>query len=177
MKLIIGLGNPEKEYKKTRHNAGFLAIDKIASNFNFPSFTLQLKFNAEISESIIDNKKVILTKPQTFMNDSGRAVKAIMDYYKIGIQDVIVIHDDIDIFLDKYKITANRSSAGHKGVQSIINHLGTKDFSRIRIGVEIINRKIPTEKFVLEKFGKEEMKIVEKVIEEIVRRIVGLLDC
>ena len=172
MKLIVGLGNPGKKYKKTRHNAGFLAIDKIVSNFNFSSPAFQPKFNAEISEGMINDKKIILAKPQTFMNDSGRAVREIMDYYKIDVENVTIIHDDIDISLGKYKIITNRSSAGHKGVQSIIDHFGTKDFLRIRIGIEIENRKTPTEKFVLEKFGKEEMKIVEKVIEEIIEKIV-----
>jgi len=218
MKLIIGLGNPGKEYEKTRHNAGFLAVDKIIENFQFSIFNFQLKFNAEISQGIINNEKVISVKPQTFMNGSGQAVKAIADYYKIKPEDIIVIHDDLDIPLGKYKISKGKSSAGHKGVQSIIDLLGTKNFTRIRIGIgakQIPNSKfqIPNSKnslrpaavsasglrrekaqktrilpqssderlrqggkdFVLEKFGKEEMGIIEKVIEEIVGEIVTLL--
>jgi len=171
MKLIIGLGNPGEEYKKTRHNAGFLAVNKIADNFQFSIFNFQSIFNAQISKGIIDSEKVILIKPQTFMNESGKAVRAVLDYYKINLENIIVIHDDLDITLGEYKISKNKNSGGHKGVQSVIDHLGTKDFMRIRIGIEIENRKIPTEKFVLNNFTKDEMKIIEKVINEICEEI------
>jgi peptidyl-tRNA hydrolase, PTH1 family len=174
MKLIIGLGNPGEEYKKTRHNAGFLAVDKIADNFQFSIFNFQSIFNAEITNEIFENEKVILIKPQTFMNNSGQAVKAVLNYYKIDLKDIIIIHDDLDIPLGEYKISKNKNSGGHKGVQSVIDNLGTKDFTRVRIGVEIENRKIPTEKFVLEKFSKDEMGVVENVIEEICGEIVKL---
>lgn len=179
MKLIIGLGNPDEEYKKTRHNAGFLTVDKIADSIQIPPapfakggvFSFNSKFNAEISQGIIDNEKTILAKPQTFMNNSGQAVKAIMDYYKIDLENIIVIHDDLDISLGNYKISKNKNSGGHKGVQSIIDYLGTKDFMRIRIGIMTENKKTPTEKFVLEGFSEEEMKIIENVINEIVLNI------
>ena len=169
MKLIIGLGNPGKEYKKTRHNAGFLTIDKIISNIQYPISSS--KFNADISQGIIDDEKIILAKPQTFMNNSGQAVRAVLDYYKIDPKDIIVIHDDLDIPLGEYKISKNKNSGGHKGVQSIIDHLGTKDFTRFRIGIMIENKKTPTEKFVLERFSKEEMEVVNGVIEEITKNI------
>ena len=171
MKLIIGLGNPGEEYKKTRHNAGFLAVDEIVLSSKYQVLSTQQKFNAEISEGIIDNEKTILVKPQTFMNNSGQAVKAIVDYYKIDLEDIIVIHDDLDISLGEYKISQNKNSGGHKGVQSIIDYLGTKDFTRIRIGIAVENKKTPTEKCVLERFSKEEIEIVEGVIEEIVSNI------
>ena len=176
MKLIIGLGNPGEEYKKTRHNAGFLTINKIADSFKFPVSSFQSKFNAEISEGIIDDEKIILVKPLTFMNNSGQAVKAIMDYYKIDLENIIVIHDDLDILLGEYKIIKDRNSAGHKGVQSIIDYLGTKDFTRIRIGIAVENKKTPTEKFVLERFDKDEMEVVEGVIEEITDNITNLFE-
>ena len=178
MKLIIGLGNPGIEYQKTRHNAGFLTLDKIVSNFQFPISNFQSKFNAEISQDIIDDEKVMLIKPQTFMNNSGQAVKTILDYYKINPEDIIVIHDDLDIPLGEFKISKNKNSGGHKGVQSIIDCLGTKDFTRIRIGigaesgVQVLTCKIPTEKFVLEKFGGEEMGKIEKVIEGVIHSLV-----
>lgn len=167
MKLIIGLGNPGEKYKKTRHNAGFMALDSIASKLHMSSFKPQIDFNAEISESVIDGEKIILAKPQTFMNESGASAKAIIDYYKINAEDFIVIHDDLDIELGKYKIAKNRTSAGHKGIQSIIDMLETKDFMRIRIGIEVAENKIPTEKFVLENFSKGEEKAISKVIEKI----------
>ncbi len=183
MKLIIGLGNPGKEYEKTRHNAGFLTIDKIAGNFQFSNFSAhggsamggQSIFNAQISNGIFENQKVILIKPQTFMNESGKAVRAVLDYYKIKPEDIIVIHDDLDIPLGEYKISKNKNSGGHKGVQSIIDHLGTKDFMRIRIGIKrITNYKLQItnyKKFVLEKFSKDDMEIVENVIDKISEEI------
>ena len=171
MKLIIGLGNPGEEYKKTRHNAGFLAVDEIVLSSKYQVLSTRLKFNAEILNGIIDNEKIILVKPMTFMNNSGQAVKAILDYYKIKPENIIVIHDDLDISLGEYKISKNKNSGGHKGVQSIIDHLGTKDFMRIRIGIMTENKKTPTEKFVLERFKEEEMEIVEGVIEEVVKNI------
>jgi len=175
MKLIIGLGNPGEKYEKTRHNAGFLAVNKLVSSTKYQVLSIQSKFNAEISQGIIDDEKIIFAKPQTFMNNSGQAVKAIMDYYKIGTENIIVIHDDLDIHLGEYKISRNKNSGGHKGVQSIIDCLGIKDFTRIRVGIMTENKKTPTEKFVLERFGKDEMGIVEKIIEEINNKIVELL--
>ncbi|MEA1937203.1 MAG: aminoacyl-tRNA hydrolase [Patescibacteria group bacterium] len=188
MKLIIGLGNPGEKYEKTRHSAGFLAVDKIASNLQFPSFEFHRTFNAEISKDMINDEKVIMVKPQTFMNNSGVAVKAMMDYYEIRLENIIVIHDDLDITIGEYKAIKNRGSAGHKGVQSIMGYLGTEDFKRIRIGVgakysglavlfeEKDHRKIPVEKFVLQKFSDEEMVELEKVIDEIVNNIGDLLE-
>ena len=171
MKLIIGLGNPDEEYKKTRHNAGFLAVDALVLILQATNYKLQANFNTEVSNGIIDNEKIILAKPQTFMNNSGQAVKAIIDYYKIKPEDIVVIHDDLDIPLGEYKISKNKNSGGHKGVQSIIDYLGTKDFTRIRIGIMTENKKTPTEKFVLERFSGDEMGIVEGVIEEIAKNI------
>jgi len=186
VKLIAGLGNPGEKYKKTRHNAGFLALEEIAAAFQFPVFKMESRFNAEISESIIGGQKIILAKPQTFMNKSGNAVKAICDYYKIGIANIIVIHDDLDIELGKYKIARDRTSAGHKGVQSIIDTLGTKNFTRVRIGIGVENKpldsspageslgasKIPAEKFVLENFSKVE----EKTIDEVIGKVSGEIE-
>jgi len=174
MKLIIGLGNPGDKLKKTRHNAGFLTINQIANDFQFPISIFKSKFNSEISENIIDKEKTILVKPQTFMNNSGQAVKAIIEYYKIKPEEIIVIHDDLDIPLGEYKISKNKNSGGHKGVQSIIDYLGTNDFTRIRIGIGIPsneNEKIPTEKFVLERFNSNEIEIVEKIIDNIIKQV------
>ena len=173
MRLIVGLGNPGEEYKKTRHNAGFLAVNEIANNFHFP--TSNSKFNAEISQATLNNEKIFLVKPQTFMNNSGEAIRAIADYYKINTEDIIIIHDDLDIPLGEYKISKNKNSGGHKGVQSIIDYLRTKDFTRIRIGIMTENKKIPTEKFVLERFSEKEVGIVEGIIKEIKNEIVTLL--
>ena len=134
MKLIIGLGNPGKEYAKTRHNAGFIVVDALAKVLG-ANFKFQKKFNAEIAQVKIRNEETILIKPQTFMNLSGTAVRAIMDFYKIKIKDIIVVQDDKDILFGEVKYQNNRSAAGHNGIKSIIEHLGTQDFARIRIGV------------------------------------------
>lgn len=175
MKLIIGLGNPGEKFEETRHNVGFLTVDAISKKMSCSTFNLQQKFNAEISQGIINNEKIILLKPQTFMNTSGESVRNIIDYYKINPENIIVIQDDLDIFLGKYKISTNKNSGGHKGIQSIIDCLETKNFTRSRIGIMIENKKTPTEKFVLEKFSKNEMIIIEEVIEKIVKEVLVLL--
>lgn len=163
MNLIIGLGNPGKQYEDTRHNVGFMVLDKIADNFKFVK-----KFNAEIS---ITDKK-ILAKPQTFMNLSGYSVQKIMSFYKVHSKDLIVIHDDLDVKLSEFKMQKNRSSAGHNGVQSIIDSIGTQDFTRIRIGIKNkeYNYNIDAEKFVLQKFSKDELEIISEVIKKIAQK-------
>ena len=171
MFLIVGIGNPGKKYESTRHNVGFRILDEIAANFSSASW--RTIFNTKISKGEIRDKKVILAKPQTFMNESGRAVKKLATSYKLEITRIWVIHDDIDILLGKIKISVGKSSAGHKGIQSIINELQTKNFIRFRIGIkpqktESKEQRIETEKFVLKKFTKEETKIVKDVIKKTV---------
>lgn len=184
MELIIGLGNPGKKYESSRHNAGFMAVDKIREYFSTEGgpasgWEFNKKFNADISEVIIDGKKIILVKPQTFMNLSGEAVKKILDFYKLTPADIIVIHDDLDIDLGKYKISADSSSAGHQGVQSIIDRLGTQKFKRIRIGIEgeerRKNRLVPSDEFVLQKFTEKEITLLESVLDAIPEKILKLL--
>lgn len=150
MKLIVGLGNPRSKYEKTRHNLGFMVIDFL------------------IEDEQIDSKKAKLIKPQTFMNNSGLEVKKNSDYYKIKPEDIIVIHDDIDLPLGEIKVQQGRNSAGHKGVQSVIDALGTNNFTRIRIGIRPIDPEIiiDTEKFVLQKFTPEEQKIINQTIKK-----------
>lgn len=157
MFLIVGLGNPGDKYENTRHNAGFLVIDGLAKEHSFPEFKLLKKLNALISEGNIQGRKIILAKPQTFMNNSGLAVKKIKTKYKISPEDIIIINDDLDLPFGKIKIARNQGAAGHKGVLSVIDALKTKDFFRLRIGIENEKEKIiGPEKFVLQKFSKEE---------------------
>lgn len=168
--LIAGLGNPGKKYEKTRHNAGFMFADYFcnANRENFSDWKFSKKINGDISMGKINGNKIILLKPQTFMNLSGETVAAAVKYYKAKLEDLIVAHDDIDLLLGKYKISKDSSSAGHNGAQNIIDLVGTKNFTRIRIGVE--NRtdktKIPTEKYVLGKFTATEMKTISKVFDQ-----------
>lgn len=133
MKLIVGLGNPGKEYEKTRHNAGFMVMDKIADTLHVDIQTK--KFQALICNTKIDGESVILMKPLTYMNESGQAVIQAVNFYHIDVEDILVIHDDMDLPTGSCRIRKNGSAGGQKGMKSIISHLGTTDIARIRIGV------------------------------------------
>lgn len=167
MLLLIGLGNPGKEYELSRHNAGFMAIDRIAKYFNFDVFKFNKKFNASVSAGNINGKRTILLKPQTFMNASGSSVRSAMDFYKITTEDIIIMQDELDINIGEYKISRDRSSAGHKGVQSIINSLGTKDFTRYRIGIDSDRTDMASDGFVLANFSREEIELLNKTLDNI----------
>jgi len=170
--IIVGLGNPGEKFKNTRHNLGFEVLDEIQQENGFPEFSFAEKFKAEISQGIINGEKTILVKPQTFMNTSGESVKLLINYYKLKESDLIVIHDDIDIPLGEVKVSGDSGSAGHKGVLSIIDAIGTKDFKRIRIGILPTKGKpSETEKFVLKKFTKKEKTIIQETIEDIKKLI------
>ena len=169
MIIIVGLGNPGKKFEKTRHNLGFLIIENLKLKIkNFSDWKYEKKFKAEISRGRIGNKKIILAKPKTFMNESGKSVKLLTRSYTLEPKNLIVIHDDIDLPLGKIKISIGRGSAGHKGVQSIIDELGTKNFVRFRIGIRPKNNKQRTinnvKEFVLLKFNKREKKILKEVV-------------
>lgn len=133
MYLIIGLGNPEEEYSKTRHNMGFNTINKIAEQYNIK--INKKKFQGLYEITTIEDKKVILVKPQTYMNLSGNCVKEIADFYKVSTEEILVIYDDMDIEPGKIKIRKKGSSGGHNGIKSIIQMIGTEEFPRIRIGI------------------------------------------
>lgn len=174
MKLIIGLGNPGKKYDQTWHNVGFLTIDQI--QVNKPEEFLKLKnsrkHKAEICEGTSPEEKIILIKPQTFMNNSGQAVKSLARFYKIKPHDLWVIHDDIDLPLGKIRISQNSSAAGHKGVQSIIEELGTQEFIRFRIGIQPTTPiKVTTEKYVLQKIDKAGKVIIDEVMGKVLAAI------
>ncbi len=150
MKLIVGLGNPGEKYKKTRHNMGFLVVDDIAAKKSIV-MRLENDFKAEKGDFGDINDRTMLAKPQTFMNESGQSVSKLRSYYKLDTEDIWVIHDDIDLDFGKVRIALGGSSAGHKGVQSIIDQLWTDQFWRIRVGVGKSDL-IPTEEWVLMNF-------------------------
>lgn len=155
MIIIAGLGNPGRKYTNTRHNIGFQIIDEFARENNFPEFKMSKKFNALISEK----ENIILVKPQTFMNQSGKAIKKLPETRTRA--ELIIVHDDIDLPLGKIRISKNRGSAGHKGVESIIKELNSKDFTRLRIGIQPKTGKPKNvEKFVLQNFTKEEKETI-----------------
>ena len=174
MKLIIGLGNPGQEFNNTRHNIGFESLDFLREYFDLPKFKLDKKLKSEISK----NKNIILAKPQTFMNNSGEAVIAIKKYYKIKLKDIIVMRDDVDIEIGKIKSKKESSGAGHKGIASIIKHLKSKNFWQIKIGVanKMIRTKIPTEKFVLQKFTKKDLKKAEDIPNKTIEIIKSIIN-
>lgn len=181
MKLIVGLGNPGKKYEKTRHNIGFVILDALHKELEIKcsvnSWELSTKFNSEISGCTYENEKLILAKPTTFMNDSGQAVTMIAKYYKIPPKDIIVIHDDKDIELGKIKKQTERGHAGHNGVRSIIEHIGEKDFTRLRVGVASKNKKRMDDiaKFVLDKFSLLEKKVVKQSVDDSLKIIFELI--
>jgi peptidyl-tRNA hydrolase, PTH1 family len=160
--IIVGLGNPGKKHEATRHNAGFLVLDKFQVKNDFPEFKLNKKLYAEISEGNFGSHPVLLAKPQTFMNESGKSVKKIA--WPDQVENLIVVHDDIDLPAGSVKISKNSGPGGHNGVKSIIKDLGTEDFIRIRIGVLPEKKPTDTAKFVLQKFKKEELEIIEKAV-------------
>lgn len=179
MILIVGLGNPGEKYEKTRHNFGFRAIDGLSAKNNFPEFKKTTKNAASISKGIISGKEIILAKPQTFMNDSGRAVKKLISDFQTTASGLLAAHDDTDIPLGEIKISKNRGAAGHKGIESIIKALGTKNFTRIRIGAahfERSQKQTLNEKLVLKKLTKKEEKAAEAAIKKTIEAIEFLLN-
>lgn len=169
--LIIGLGNPGPEYAATRHNAGFQALDFLRAAFAAPEFRTDPKFFAELSSVLIEEKKIMLVKPMTYMNESGRSVRALLDFYKLVPKDIVVIHDDLDIAPGTLRTTKSSRAAGNNGVESIIEHLGTQDFFRIRLGIgrptETAGVCLSSHDYVLGRFSDEESAALEKLFPEI----------
>ncbi len=162
--LIVGLGNVGAEYKETRHNVGFMAVDALKKEKGFPAWQKKAKFKTQITEEFIGGKKVILAKPSTFMNLSGEAVRALKDFYKLKNSDITIIHDELDIPFGTVKEKTSGGSAGHNGLKSIISHIG-EDFHRIRIGIKNDQlEKMDPADFVLARFSKSEEKDLKQVI-------------
>lgn len=159
MKLIIGLGNPGKEYENTRHNVGFIYLDDYAKENNF-SITKE-KFNGNFWEITKNNEKIIFLKPLSYMNLSGTVVRKYLDYYKVELSDILVIHDDLDMEISRIKIKCNGSSGGHNGIKNIIEHLKTEKFMRLKVGISK-NNDYDTKDYVLSKFSKEEKELIDK---------------
>lgn len=170
MYLVVGLGNPGKQYEQTRHNVGFIAIDELAKEL---SITVdKLKFKSMIGEGRIGTEKIILAKPQTFMNLSGQAVVELMNYYKVDISNLIVIYDDIDLDVGKIRIRKSGSSGTHNGMRNIIYLLGKQDFPRIRIGVSKPRNGQDLATFVLSKFDKTEVELVVEAIKKSAKAVI-----
>ena len=163
MKLIVGLGNPGSQYARTRHNIGFMIVDELAASHS-ASWKFDKKMQAEMAEISLDGEKIMLAKPQTFMNLSGESIQKIMQFYKISSSDVWVIFDDVDVPFGKLKIRQEGSAGGHNGVKSTIAKIG-QDFIRIRIGISLNDRSVePSEVYVLKPFKPEEQKELSYLI-------------
>lgn len=174
MYIIVGLGNPGKEYEHTRHNAGFDVIDILSEKFNIPVTTK--KFQALIGDGIIANKRVMLVKPQTFMNLSGNAVKEIMSFYHLTNEDVMIIYDDIDLDIGNMRIRTKGSAGGHNGMKSIIAQMGTDTFDRIRIGVGAKKESQDLADHVLSKMGKADREEFDVALNEVASCVVDRLE-
>ena len=158
MKLIAGLGNIGDKYCFTRHNAGYMVLDKLALDNNF-SFREENQLKCFLAKS----GDIIYIKPTTFMNLSGEAVRAVMDYYKINVKDILIVYDDIALDLGRIRFRANGSDGGHNGIKSIIKHVGTKEFDRLKIGIGP-QPNIPSENFVLQNFQKEQLEELKEIL-------------
>lgn len=170
-KLIAGLGNPGERYKNTRHNLGFMTIDEIARKFNVTKFTN--KFHSEFSSYETGNYKIILLKPQTFMNSSGTAIRECANFYKITSEDILVIHDELDLETGKIKIKIGGGSGGHNGLKSIDQNIGN-NYYRLRFGVGKPEHKSQVSDYVLHSFNNDEIEIVSRGIKFISNNL-GLL--
>ena len=167
MKLIVGLGNPGREYENTRHNIGFMMVDNYTKKLGL-SITSS-KFNGLYTETLINGEKVIFLKPQSFINLSGEVIRKFVDYYKINLEDILIIHDDLDLPVGTYKIKQKGSSGGHNGLKNIELHLGTQEYKRIKIGISN-NKLIDTKDYVLGKLSSEDkdrMDDVKKIIMDV----------
>lgn len=162
MKLIAGLGNIGNKYTFTRHNAGFMLVDSIALNHNL-DFRENSKLKCLITNLKEDKEDYLIIKPTTFMNLSGEAVRAVIDYYKISVEDILIVYDDISLPLGKIRFRANGSDGGHNGIKSIIQHLSTQNFARLKIGIGPQSN-LPSEVFVLQNFSKEELDVLKPVL-------------
>jgi len=175
--FIAGLGNPGDRYQNTPHNAGFLAVDEFARQFEFPEFGMEPDGILATRKEIF-GKSVILAKPQMFMNNSGKALAKMFNYLKIrqkkSYPDLWVVNDDLDIPAGKIKISQNRGAAGHKGVQSVIDHFKTKNFARFRVGIAPRSpelKKIPADKYVLKTMSPADKTLFAQAVESTVRAL------
>lgn len=161
MKLIIGLGNPGEKFKGSRHNVGFMLIDLLTAEFQNPNLQIEKKFDSEI----IKTEGLILAKPQTFMNNSGEAVSKLVNFYKIPVDSLYVVHDDLDLRLGEYKIQKGIGPKLHNGIKSIEEKLGKGDFRRVRVGVDNRDQqnRIDGETYVLQNFTSEEKILLDEV--------------
>ena len=173
MKLIVGLGNPGKEYAGTRHNCGFMVIDRLASKLNVD--VDQNKFKGLYAKVKYHGEDIILLKPQTYMNLSGESVNAVMNFFKIDKEDLLVIYDDLDMPVGKLRLRKTGSAGGHNGIKNIIANLNSQDFKRIRVGIDR-HKYMNVADYVLSRFSKVESEAIEQGIENAANAVLDYLD-
>ena len=173
MYLIVGLGNPGKEYENTRHNMGFKVLDKLSEEYNIP--ITKSKFNGKYGTGIIENEKVILLEPQTYMNLSGEAIKPMLDFYKVAPSKLLVIYDDIDVEPGKIKIRMKGGPGTHNGMKSVVHEVGTEEFPRIRVGIGQPIIKLAMIDCVIWYVAEEELKILDQRTEKAKQAVVEVL--
>lgn len=176
MKLVVGLGNPGKEYENTRHNIGFELADMFAKKYGC-SFRTEKKFEASIFDVTIDGEKVLVVKPLTYMNLSGNSVKKIVDFYNIDSEDILILHDDLDMVFGKIKVVNNSSSGGHNGLKSITKAIETRNYVRFKIGICGRDRSIEAIDCVLGKFSKEQRDILDEIYSKVDNLIEDFVKC
>jgi len=176
LKILFGLGNPEQRYLESRHNVGFMFIDYLADKYGYPGF--KSKFNGEIAVSDLFGNKILLVKPQTYMNRSGYCVSEVVRYYKVTLEDWIVVYDDLDIEFGKTRIRETGGAGGHNGVRSIIEQVGEKEFLRVKVGIgRSSNKHMSEADWVLSSFVKEELSnLREQVFPEVEKKVLDLLE-
>lgn len=162
MKVVAGLGNPGKKYDGTRHNVGFEVLAELAKRFSASAPKRQ--FEAEIAEVLIGSERILLVAPQTFMNLSGRSLRQILDFYKLQVDSVLVVCDDINLPLGRIRVRMGGSSGGQKGLENILQQLGTQEVSRLRVGVDAPPAGMDSADFVLGRFGKRDRELVDPAI-------------
>jgi len=172
MHLIVGLGNPGAEYAKTRHNAGFLLVEKLAERWK-SSWTNERKFQARVARAESAGQKVLLAEPQTFMNLSGESVGALVQFYQLPVEKILVVVDDADLPLGEIRLRPGGGSGGHHGLESVAEHLGAKSYARLRLGIGRQHEARQITGHVLGKFSAAENALLEKVLE----RAAGQLEC
>lgn len=169
MKVIVGLGNPGMEYVGTRHNVGFETIDRLADACSID--VTQQKHKGSIGQGVIAGQKVLLVKPMTYMNNSGECVSAVVNFYKLSLEDVIVIYDDINLDVGRLRIKERGSAGGHNGMKSIIAHLKSEEFTRVRIGVGMKREGQNLVNHVLSKFSKQQQEMIAEGMDDAVQAV------
>ena len=169
MKCIVGLGNIGKKYELTRHNIGFMVVDRLVESYNLE--LNQQKFKGLYAIAMINGEKVLLIEPMTYMNSSGEAVRPLMDYFNVSTEDLLVLYDDLDMPPGRLRLRQKGSAGGHNGIRSLIQHLGTDQFKRIRIGIGRPTGHLKVVDFVLQKFTPDEMIVMDKVINQTIKAI------